>query len=352
MDYPVLDAHVHAFGPDLNCVHELMALERGFGYDSCCFLSCECFPEGGSAQNALGLYLKLLFPNCYAFGSLEYRSGIEPAVQARQLMTCGFDGIKMIEQKPTVRRDLKIALNDPRYFPFYAYLEEQQISLLAHVADPEEFWNPDLIPIWAKEAGYDYSGGEYPAKEQLYDEVEDVLNRFPRLPVILAHLFFLSADLPRLDALLHRHPNVSLDIVSGTEMYFNFTRDPAAWRAFFLRYADRIIYGTDNCNMNSAEELENARITNRFQLGFLTTDACIPAWDKHVQGIALPDDACRKILGGNFRRLAGNAPRTLNRSAAIRFLESRLTNPAFQLTESERRTSEQVLQLLMEDLCG
>lgn len=56
-------------------------------------------------------------------------------------------------------------------------------------------------------------------------------------------------------------------------MYWNFGRRPDDWRAFFLKYQDRIIYGTDNMNLYDAREIENARITNDLQRGFLMSTA-------------------------------------------------------------------------------
>ena len=159
----------------------------------------------------------------------------------------------------------------------YTHLDVYKRQLLAHVADPEECWDKDLIPDWAFAAGYFYGDGTYVEKETLYTEVEDVLTRFPGLRIILAHCFFMSADLERLDALMQRHPNVCLDIVSGTEMYWNFGRRPDDWRAFFLKYQDRIIYGTDNMNLYDAREIENARITNDLQRGFLMSTGPVHA---------------------------------------------------------------------------
>lgn len=344
----ILDAHVHAFGDSLACLEQLQSLEMHFGYTGCNLLSCPCMPQGGAGQNAFAIAIKLLWPQAYAFGGLEYRSGTTPAEQLETLLELGLDGVKMIEQKPTLRRALGVPFNDPRYDAFYTELSRRGFPLLAHVADPEEFWDETKIPSWAKAAGYDYSGGGYPAKEELYAEVEDVLRRFPRLRIILAHLFFLSADIQRLDRLMARHPNVYLDVVAGTEMYFNFTKEPELWRSFFLQYQDRIIFGTDNSNMDEPEELTNAQITNRMEIGFLTGNELIPAWDKRVQGIGLPPEACEKILGGNFRRLAGARPRPIDCAAAARYLRRQLDRTGEPLEAGEENVLRQTLALVEE----
>lgn len=340
----IIDAHVHVFGKGTQGVRDMLAFEKEQGYEACNYLSCECM--GDAAQNALGIYLKLCAPENFAFGGLTYRYDCDFAAELDALWDIGFDGMKMVEDKPTLRKQLGVPFNDRRYDGFYAKLEEKQIPLLAHVADPEECWDKDLIPDWAFAAGYFYGDGTYVEKETLYTEVEDVLIRFPGLRIILAHCFFMSADLERLDALMQRHPNVCLDIVSGTEMYWNFGKRPDDWRAFFLKYQDRIIYGTDNMNLYDAREIENARITNDLQRGFLTCTGPVHAWDKVTQGIALPQEVLEKILRGNFLRLTGGAPRPLNRAAAARYLRARLENKALALTEEERAVTAEVLTLL------
>ena len=339
-----IDGHVHIFGNGIQGVHDMLAFEKARGYAACNYLSCECM--GDATQNALGIYLKALAPENYAFGGLTYRYDCDFAEELDVLWDTGFDGMKMVEDKPTLRKQLGVPFNDPRYDRFYAKLEEKQIPLVAHIADPEECWDRALIPDWAYDAGYYYGDGTYVAKEKLYDEVEDVLARYPKLSVTFAHLYFMSADLERLDDFMERHPNVNLDIVSGTEMYFNFAKRADDWRAFFIKYQDRIIYGTDNMNLYDGEEIRNAEITNDMQRDFLSKSGVIHAWDKTTYGIALPEAVQHKICHDNFCRFAGAQPRPLNKAAAARYLQGRLENKARALTGSERAVILDVLQFI------
>lgn len=342
--YRILDGHIHAFGKTLESMDDAVAFDRQFGYEACNYLACECM--GDATQNALGIYLKLKYPENYAFGGFTYRYRYDFRAEMEALWDIGFDGIKMVEDKPTMRKQINMAFNDPRRNGFYEAMEARQIPLVAHVADPATCWDRDLIEPWAFDAGYYYGGGDYVEKEQLCAEVEDVLTRYPKLKIILAHLYFMSDEPQRLDALMTRHPNVCLDIVAGTEMYFNFGKDPGWWRNFFMKYQDRIVFGTDNSNFYGAEDVENARITCRMEEAFLTTAGEIRAWDKKTYGIELPNDVCEKIFGGNFKRLVGEAPRPLNRAAAARYLEDRLRNQELQMTEQESAVAKQVLALL------
>ncbi len=342
----ILDGHVHVFGDSLDCVRDMLAIERTFRYDVCNFLSCEAMDD--AAQNALGIYLKLIAPDCYAFGGFTYRCAYDFREEYDRLMAIGFDGVKMIEQKPTVRRALGVPMNDGRYDELYAAMERDGVPLLAHVADPTENWDRARIPQWAFDAGgyYGDAAEGFPGKEALTAEAEDVAARFPRLRLILAHLFFLSDDLPRLGEFMARHPAVCLDLTSGTEMYFNMGREPEAARAFFLRYQDRLIYGTDNMNLTDATAMENAQITCGMQERFLTESGTIAAWDKQTVGLALPEEVCRKIFRENFLRVAGRKPRPIDQNAAAEYLTRRLHNPAMRLKPGEKKLIENVLKLL------
>lgn len=339
----ILDGHVHAFGPKTQSIRDLLAFEKQFGYEICNYLSCECMDD--ATQNALGIYLKLIAPQCYAFGGLTYRCDYDPCEELEQLMESGFDGMKMVENKPTLRKQIGRPFHDAWYNGFYAALEEKKIPLVTHVADPTEFWDLAQIPAWALQAGYYYGGCEYASKEELTLEVLEVLRRFPTLKIILAHFFFLSDDYDRISRLMEEYPNLCLDIVSGTEMYFNFSQDPDRWRKFFIKYQDRILYGTDNANLYEAADIENAQITCRMQEHFLLGEGELSVWDKKIQGIHLPREAAEKILGGNFLRLAGPS-HSLNHAAAARYLQARLNNAAMKLTKEEQHLIREVMDLL------
>jgi len=165
------------------------------------------------------------------------------AGQIDTLQAIGFDGLKLIEGKPMVRKLLGLPLDGPEYAGLWAALEERAMPVVLHLADPEEFWDADLCPDWARAQDWYYGDGTYPLKEDLYAEIDRVLQRHPRLKLILAHFYFLSADLRRAGAFLDAHPGVCFDLTPGVEMYLNFARGLDAARDFFIRYQDRLIYG-------------------------------------------------------------------------------------------------------------
>jgi predicted TIM-barrel fold metal-dependent hydrolase len=332
---PIIDCHTHFGGEDLDAIDGMLEGEKAGGVERVAIVITSV-PTRVSA-NAQALYAKHKYPErVYFLGGMDY-SAISQDVDHRltysfpqqvdRLMALGADGIKLINGKPNCRKDSGIALDSVVYEPLFARAEATNLPLLWHVNDPEEFWDPEAAPEWAKGPGWLYDD-TYPSNPSLYEETERVLERHPSLTVMFAHFYFLSDFLGRAAALLDRYPNVHLDLAPGIEMLHNFSKRPAEAREFFLKYQDRIVYGTD--------------FSPRFRLSriwvlrnFLETDETyhVPTddnlfWPDHrtmITGIKLPEEVLRKIYAGNFARIVSAAPKPLDRPRVMEEL-NRLTS--------------------------
>lgn len=325
----VVDGHVH-MGP-VSTEERIQAIREVAGIDKISLVSIQD-PATGSGL-AQSLYMKARYPETfYVFAGLNHAHWLSegrvetPSLveQVETFAALGCEGIKMIEGKPTSRQRMDLPVTDAYYADYWAKVEQLGVPIVWHVNDPEEFWDPERLPSWAKERKWGY-GPEDVQKEQLYTEVDQVLAQHPRLRIILAHFYFLSADLPRAIRFLEAHPTVSFDVTPGIEMLYNLSRDPQASRAFFCGYADRIVFGTDLSSGLTVEE-------GRFRAGIIYrwlesedtfripqgSDFLLGApEDGVVHGLSLPEDVLAEIYGGNFARLAGEAPRALNVPLAI-----------------------------------
>jgi hypothetical protein len=289
-------------------------------------------PASGSGL-AQSLYMKARYPETfYVFSGLNHAGWLsEGRVQTPSLVeqvetfaALGCEGIKMIEGKPTSRQRMDVPVTDAYYAEYWAKVEELGVPIVWHVNDPEEFWDLERLPSWAKERNWGY-GPEDVQKEQLYAEVDEVLDRHPTLRIVFAHFYFLSADLPRAIRFLDAHPTVSFDLTPGIEMLYNLSRDLDASRAFFCAYADRIVFGTD---LSSSLTVEEGRFRAGIVYRWLESEDTfrVPEGadfllgapeDGVIHGLALPEDILAKIYAGNFARLAGDVPRALDVSLAI-----------------------------------
>jgi len=353
---PIVDGHVHFVHPER--MDEILALMDAV---PCARFHLVCVPNrDGSTHNPAALYFKERHPDrTYISGALDYRAALADAAEApsrltsrnggrdgaskrgaeslarqvRELKARGFDGLKLIEGKPEVRKLLPYPLDGPLYAAMWAALEREQFPVVCHVADPDIFWDRARCPNWARQKGWDYSDGSYPAKDDLYAEVAAILGRHPRLKITFAHFYFLSADLRRAARFLDDHPTVCFDLAPHMEMYRDFSQTPGAARDFFLRYQDRIIYGTDVDTrvLQGASDEAPSRLTPRnggrdgasdgyrFLLSIpwlirslLEKDGPFAMPDgQRYHGLGLPLEALQKIYAGNFERMYGAPPAPL-----------------------------------------
>lgn len=200
------------------------------------------------------LMAKAKYPDrFYVFTSFDvseyYRHGKEigkyMARFVRQMRLCGCDGLKIIEGKPSMRKFMAIPDFDlPCWDPLWEYAEQTGLPVLWHLNDPETCWDPENAPRHIRMAGELYDE-TYINNEVQYRQMENILQRHPNIKFIFAHLYFMSAQLPRLGELLDRYPNIMVDLTPGLEIYVNFSQNPQAAKEFLERYQDRVLYGTD-----------------------------------------------------------------------------------------------------------
>lgn len=308
---PVTDGHFHLHGDTINTenIENLKSVMAACGVQG---INIVCTTARGLLnENLQAALAKLRYPEqVFGFAGLAYHlpgvreEFINLGAQAQTLMDIGFDGFKMIEGKPSVREYTGLALDDAAYDSYYEFLETEQIPAVIHIADP---WDGDKPPLEIS---------------RVYAEMENVLARFPKLNVIFAHFYFLAHQLERAGRLLDQYPNVSLDLTPGPGMYRHFSANPEKARDFFVKYQDRIVFGTDNHgearDFGPGAPMEYWPVYKILAMRtFLETDKQFQGWHYSLQGIALEEEILRKIYTRNFHRYTGNKPRTLNTGKAL-----------------------------------
>ncbi|MEW6093690.1 MAG: amidohydrolase family protein [Chloroflexota bacterium] len=331
---PIIDCHIHY--PHLSQMPKLLQVCDGLNIER---FNIVCTPDRSRLSLVPdALHLKAHHPQrVFVFGGLDvsvyFRApqqvGAMFAGMLDQLVEAGCDGIKMIEGKPDMRKMLPIPPFDSDAFaPFWEKMAQAQVPLIFHVNDPEEFWDASRIPDWAMQRGWFYGDGTFINNESQYAEIFNLLSRTPNLKVIFAHFFFLSAQFPRLEDLLERYPNVSIDLTPGIEMYRNFSTSIEKTREFFLKYQDRILFGTDigaRALLSSPQtDIELAESRERVTL---VRNCLENPGEYHLQpgggflfgeqkatfrGLDLPDSVLHKIYHQNFERVVSPSPRPLN----------------------------------------
>ena len=317
INYGIYDSHVHASGGA--GLQAFLDAGRKLIDENVQVSAINLLVRTGNSPRSvsaalMALALKTIDPRFTAYGGFAYwMSDDGPGLRAQleEMMDVGYDGLKMIEGKPTSRRvDPALALDHPRYNLAGEWLQETGWHILNHVNDPEEFWFPDQVPSWSSSSS---SGGywettQFLPKEQHYQEHERWVERYPNMNIMMAHAYFLSNFPDRLTALFERFPNISIDLCPGIEMYEGFTKYRDQWLTFFPKYQDRIVFGTDNRLSHLEQNVgHDGSYYDRiaYMRRFLETDDKFEAWGYNLHGFALPAGVIDKIYSGNYLRMRG-----------------------------------------------
>ena len=304
-ELPISDAHIHLLW-DLSLAERealLGRLIRELNYDTvtvhaipyCATRPTKCLDL---TENLNAFYLKhKLAGKVYAFAGLtpsyekERNTPEFFLAQAKFYHAAGFDGVKMLEGKPAQRAACG-SLDDPKYDLVFGYLEDNGIPLVIHAGDPAPFW----------QTGGEFYGtplGDVPLASY-QNEVLAVLKRHPKLRVTLAHFFFGSERSALMSELLDTYENVYLDVCPNPFMYIDFAKNEPVWRAFFEKYQDRILYGTDIGSNTTDHDGTEARALYRMVRGFLENDAPFEELGWRVPPLKMPEDILRKIYKDNM----------------------------------------------------
>lgn len=350
----VIDCHYHNhywMYEDKSYVEIQREYREKCGVNTLCLLChsgvADASPNGGIPQNIMAAILKLEDETVYAQGGLSYPrvgdggAGLEEhslKAQAMELMELGFDGMKMLETKPDRYKRLDCRVDSSYYESYFAYLEDQQIPLLWHVADPEEFWEYDKLTENAKNRGWYYGDGSFPKRQKIYEEVLRVLEWHPRLLVVFPHCFFQYSNPDLLIKLFEQYPNLHIELTPCPEMYREFHGNSHVWKHIFVQYSSRILFGTD---VNGSVELGMKMRLVQDIIRFLTTEDEFIAFEYYgadyaysLKGFGLQEVVAQKILAENFIRIMGEKPKMIDRIKLTTYIQRHLS----EIPEGEVKT--------------
>jgi predicted TIM-barrel fold metal-dependent hydrolase len=330
-DIKVCDTHIHIAyqHPVEKTMETLKSIMEHFCYDKIVIQAMSESSNKGTdpASSIKALYLKhCMQPNVYAFGSLYHHHDERDTSdgylsQVKSMWSMGFDGMKMLDGKPGMRKKLGRPLDDPIFDEYYEYMEENTIPLKMHVGDPSYFWDINKVSKHALDSGW-FCDESFPTMEQLYNEVNGILTKFPKLCLNLAHFYFVEDNLEWADSFLDRWENVSFDLTPNASMFAWFTRRYAKWREFFIKHQRKIFFGTDTynipCTAENIEKVHGHRINlvrtyleknEPFEYSHFDEKA---GFDKILKPFGLEREVLQNIYCDNCMRLVGKKPREIN----------------------------------------
>ena len=139
-----------------------------------------------------------------------------------------------------------------------------------------------------------------PPFDEILAALDRLVGRHPATTFVGAHVGCAAEDLGLVGRMLDAHPNFQVDIAARLG---ELGRQPYTARDFFLRFADRILFGVDMAPDPAIYRI-HYRFLETFDESFDYGIEPVPGQGRwQIHGLGLPDDVLRKVYRDNARRL-------------------------------------------------
>ena len=218
----------------------------------------------------------------------------------------GARGLKQLKDLGLTDRDKSgklVPVDDPRLDPIWEEAGKLGIPVSIHVTDPAAFFHPidnkneryeELIshPDWS------FYGTQFPSKEEILAQRDRMFAKHPHTTFVALHMANWPENLDYVSHLLDTLPNVMVEFGAREA---ELGRQPRRAREFFIKYQDRIMFGTDN-------SIDEEMYRNHFRW-LETADEYFDYWGYpgqgrwKIYGMELPDSVLEKIYHKNAERM-------------------------------------------------
>lgn len=208
-------------------------------------------------------------------------------------------------------------IDDPKLDPVWETCAKYNRPVMIHTADPAAFFTPldrfnerwhelNAHPNWL------FHGDRFPSREELLAQRNRAIARHPNTKFICAHFANNPEDVATVAKWLDSYPNMYIDIDARIS---ELGRQPYTARKFFLKYQDRVMFGTDTTPRREAYHT---------YYRFLETDDeyfdCASGHHRQgfwmIYGVFLPKDVLEKLYHKNADRLFFGASAAAGEPAA------------------------------------
>ncbi|MFW9926829.1 MAG: amidohydrolase family protein [Candidatus Thorarchaeota archaeon] len=254
-------------------------------------------------------YADQKFPNRFIYakyfsGSMRFTSGVEPLI--KEIETLKAEGYHMakMQSAPVMRGRASasidyLRMDDDDMARFFDAMKDRGIPFLLHLSDPDTYYASR------------YTDSKYfSSKERDLNELEGVLQRHSTMKLQLAH-FAAQPEIHRLDNLARwfdTYPNFNIDTSSARWLSRELSKDPKRAREFFIKYQDRILFGTDCVSWGPDRGYYEGRYlalrllfeTEGVNMPLPFTDSdTVNSGGTFINGLNLPDMVLQKIYWDN-----------------------------------------------------
>jgi predicted TIM-barrel fold metal-dependent hydrolase len=304
--YPAIDVHSHNYARTDADVDRWVRTMAEVGLDKVVILSGATGKKFDEVLAKFGRYPKRFDVWC----GIDYtgfdQPGYGPAAVA-ELERCRKAGARGVGELSDKGRGLGSTTNtfgmhmdDPRMDPLLEKCAELRLPINIHVGEDQWIYeamdrnNDGLMNAWKWKVPKDPGVLQH---DEVVDSLERAVKKHPRTIFIACHFANCCSDLGHLGAMFDKYPNLYADMGAR---FAEISPIPRFVSAFFNRYSDRLLYGTD---MDPLPQMYRVsfRILETADEHFYPGYFGKYHWPMHA--FALPDDVLKKIYRDNAARL-------------------------------------------------
>lgn len=217
---------------------------------------------------------------------------------------------------PRTLAERKTRLDEAPMRRIMRHARDRGMILMSHIGDPDTWYQ-----------GKYADAAKYGTRDQHYAMWEAALQEHRDWPWLGAHLGGNPENLPRLQALLDRFPNLYLDCSATRWMVREISARRDQARDFFIRNQDRIIFGSDQVSGDQRGfDFLASRLWCQRKLWETAYVGPSPIHDPDcpadaqpmLRGLALPVDVLQKLYRDNALALLARAQVTLDEPMLLR----------------------------------
>ena len=323
--FPVIDAHNHMWGGHQAAA--MVELMDSVGVVSYCDLTPEIrwtWQKGGVGVRKTGIedflaeFAKPYPGRFYAFTTATFlhepdeplfsdaeQFAKETVELLGQRVRLGAKGLKILKGLGLESRDAQgnlVAVDDPCLADIWDAAGELSVPVLIHQSDPYGFFEPctpenEHYESLDKYSDWRFDDPKFPRKMELLARRDNLVRKHPKTTFILPHVANFAENLGYVSQLLDENPNVYIDFSARMD---ELGRQPYSAREFFIRYQDRILFGSD---MPLSQKMYRChfRFLETFDEYFFVPDYD-GTFDRHrwaICGIGLPKEVLAKVYYQN-----------------------------------------------------
>ena len=280
--------------------------------------------DAGLAE-AVKKYDRAFRDRFYTFTEPSYSRFLDPdypklqAQAIEQAHKNGARGLKILKTlglylRSNITSGTLVKIDDPRFDPMWDACGQLNMPVAIHVSDPIAFFSPtdrfnERYEELSNHPDWSFHGKDFPSNAELIEARNRVFARHPKTRFIVLHVGNYSENLANVGESMDRFENMNVDIAARIG---ELGRQPRTSRAFFDKYQDRILFGTDATPHGDEypQQVFNDKLYEIYYR-FLETDdeyfdyapANVPPQGRwRIYGINLPESILRKVYNGNAGR--------------------------------------------------